>query len=498
MQINQISDAEHSRYKLNKTNSQKKNADATKEGVVVNSFVKENTAVDMNDTYNTMIISDDAKMPKKLKENKNNNKQRNSLTPMILSSLGVMSAVTLMTFLAKDSAKTKVFINRYHPEKALESVTRIITVNEEKNQAWYQMVQCPNRKTILAGSGVFVLSAMAFIGKMFIDGFKDVWVKKREADIQKDLQENLISVETQAFSGKVQIIRGMLAKKAKEFGEYLHTQPEQYPTFKNMMSWQKTKFMGKEEGSNNSNLKYIASGILTLGSIVGLGFLAIKNLRNGKVHMEESIKHSEKLLENIIKTSTEKTVKDDYKTVKEILISKDANAKEIKETIKALPIPDNEKEKYIEDAVFDITKSVVKIEKNLGGNGNPKSSISSFTDDYKAFFYTWLMEKDNKLFRNLFYGMTTIAAVSYGGQVLGEGLKDVEVKKMNAETELGLQKRLVATELRNFKSKKDAAINPLMEEFYKQVKNGKSKEELKVMADNILFEVKNGPPFVYS
>ena len=62
-----------------------------------------------------------------------------------------------------------------------------------------------------------------------------------------------------------------------------------------------------------------------------------------------------------------------------------------------------------------------------------------------------------------------------------------------------LQKRLVSTELRNFKSKKDAAILPLVEEFYKQVDSGKrTKEELKTMAENVLFEIKNGPPFVYS
>jgi hypothetical protein len=52
--------------------------------------------------------------------------------------------------------------------------------------------------------------------------------------------------------------------------------------------------------------------------------------------------------------------------------------------------------------------------------------------------------------------------------------------------------------LKNFKSKKDAAIKPLMEEFYKQAKASKPKEELKIMADNILLEIKNGPPFVYS
>ena len=61
-----------------------------------------------------------------------------------------------------------------------------------------------------------------------------------------------------------------------------------------------------------------------------------------------------------------------------------------------------------------------------------------------------------------------------------------------------MQKRLVATELRNFKAKKDSAIEPLCEEFIKQKQEGKSKEELKIIADNILFEIKNGPPFVYS
>ena len=63
---------------------------------------------------------------------------------------------------------------------------------------------------------------------------------------------------------------------------------------------------------------------------------------------------------------------------------------------------------------------------------------------------------------------------------------------------MDLQNRLVATELRNFKAKKDSAIEPLCDEFFVQKQNRKSQEELKVMADNILFEIKNGPPFVYS
>ena len=46
--------------------------------------------------------------------------------------------------------------------------------------------------------------------------------------------------------------------------------------------------------------------------------------------------------------------------------------------------------------------------------------------------------------------------------------------------------------------KKESAIEPLCDEFYKQKEEGKKAEELKVLADNILFEIKNGPPFVYS
>ena len=97
-----------------------------------------------------------------------------------------------------------------------------------------------------------------------------------------------------------------------------------------------------------------------------------------------------------------------------------------------------------------------------------------------------------------FFGTTGLAAIGYGGKLIGEAVKDVQVKKINAETELQLQKRLVSTELRNFKSKKDAAIKPLVDEFYRQVDAGKSKDELKTMAENILFEIKNGAPFVYS
>ena len=77
--------------------------------------------------------------------------------------------------------------------------------------------------------------------------------------------------------------------------------------------------------------------------------------------------------------------------------------------------------------------------------------------------------------------------------------KEVTVMKENAKTELDLRKRLVDVEIQNFKSKKESAIMPLVDNFKKQVNEGsKTKQELKQLADNILMETKNGPPYVYN
>ena len=53
-------------------------------------------------------------------------------------------------------------------------------------------------------------------------------------------------------------------------------------------------------------------------------------------------------------------------------------------------------------------------------------------------------------------------------------------------------------ELNNFESKKRSVIEPMINEFKVQAMNGKDKNELKTRAENILYEIKNGPPFVYS
>ena len=134
----------------------------------------------------------------------------------------------------------------------------------------------------------------------------------------------------------------------------------------------------------------------------------------------------------------------------------------------------------------------------MGGSGEDKNTFYSHVNDYKAFLYNWLMDSGNKQFKSLFFGITGASTATYLGKTSFDAIKDVQVKKYNAETELNLQKQLVAVELKNYKSKKESSINPLCDEFYRQKSNGKPKEDLKIMADSILNEIKNGAPYIYS
>ena len=364
------------------------------------------------------------------------------------------------------------------------------------------MIQSPNRRTILASLDVITLAAMAFIAKNFVDGFKEVWVKSQEANIQKNLQENLIAVETQSFSGKIQIIRSMLSSKAKDFTESLQT-----PIFKGS---EKPEDDSKKQSSSS---KLLSFGLLTLGAIVGIGYLAMHNIRKSEEFVKNGLKNTRIGLDNVIKEFNQGkeiipvedhngkvlTGLNAYKHVIEnMLESIYAKPEEIEEFINKMNLPDNQKADFIKHLKSSMNQATEKVNSAIGGSGRNKITYFSHVNDYLSFFYDWLMNPKNPQFKNLFFGITGISALAYCGKAGTEAVKEVEVKKYNADIELNLQKRLVSTELRNFKAKKESAIEPLCEEFYRQKENGKTPEELKVIADNILFEIKNGPPFVYS
>lgn len=496
----QFNDGETLRQQRNLTGVQRRNNNKTREGVIVNTFIKgeEDTfsrPLNLDDTRDSLIISDSVNLPKQLNENKTN--PQKSLLPISALAVGVMGIFAGVSMFVKRNAK---ITNEIAKEKWITSFTRNISINEESVQAIVQMVQNPNIKTVRAGLGVLTLTAMAFMGKTFIDGFKDVWVKKREADIQKNLQEQLIAVETRSFSGKMQIIRNSLSEKTKLFSKYItDSEPVEQPF--GMFKSVKDISFGKSKPSDNektSAVKFFMLGVGTLASIVGLALFSLKNLQSGSKETSKFIQKTMQDMETIAKLSTSKNksfVQNYLENMGQFISIKRSDLEAV---VSKTSWKDKEKKHFVDYVMNKINTSTVKVNPNIGGDGTQKPSFSSFVDDYRAFFYNMLIEPENKQFQQLFYGTTALAAISYGGKVLGDAIKEVQVKKINAQTELDLQNRLVSTELRNFKAKKDAAIKPLIDEFYAKVDDGKSREQLKTIAENILLEIKNGPPFVYS
>ncbi len=495
-------------HRKNMTNTQKRNDSNLKEGVIVNSFVKDplmeglkagsydsftNTFTPLNETIDTLIISNSKiDLPSKLFEN--DEKVLNPVFPLCLATVGVMGIFGGFTALMKKFSKGKLESTK---EYLLPGITRNHCINDEIHQSIFSVIQSPNRKTILASIGVITLGAMAFMGKTFIDGFKEVWVKKQEADIQKNLQEDLIDVETQSFSGKIQIIRSMLASKAE--------------IFSNELSFKASN--NDNSGERKDKYKMLVLGVFSLLSILGLGYYAIRNIRKSDEYINNGIKNTKlgidkviedfnngKNLDNIQGHSGELlSGKDAYKyLIENMLESIYASPEEVKFYVSKMNIQENEKKEFVKYLNESMNQATEKVNAAIGGSGRNKITYFSHVNDYLSFFYDWLMNPKNPQFKNLFIGIAGISALAYSGKAVAEAIKEVQVKKYNAAIELDLQRRLVATELRNFKAKKESAIEPLCDEFLKQKKEGKSNSELKIMADNILFEIKNGPPFVYS
>lgn len=490
----QFRDGESIRQQRNLTGVQKKNNNKTKEAVIVNTFVKpESETLSLDASRDSLIISENTKLPEQISEN--SSRPEKSLLPISATALGVMGLFAGISMFVKRNAK---ITNEIAKEKWITSFTRNISINEETVQALVQMVQNPNKKTVRAGLGVFTLTATAFMGKTFIDGFKDVWVKKKEADIQKNLQEELIAVETKSFSGKIQIIRNSLSEKTKLFSKYLSEPEVTEQPFGMFKSSKDLTFghAGKKKNTDMTNINYFLLGAGTLASIIGLSLFSMKNLQSGSKEYLKFIEKTKQDMALIAQSGKNKNFVKNY--LENMFRFINANPEEVEEIIQKTPWRKKEKQNFASYVISKINTSTVKVNPNIGGDGTPKPSFSSFVDDYRAFFYNMLIEPDNKQFQQLFYGTTALAAIGYGGKVAGDAIKEVQVKKINAQTELDLQKRLVSTELRNFKAKKDAAIQPLVDEFYKKVDEGKPKEQLKVVAENILLEIKNGPPFVYS
>ena len=396
-------DPESQRLQRNMTDTQKKNSNSMKEGKIVNAFVKD-PLLSLDETIDTLVISETSiDLPQKVFEKED--KKNTALLPICAATTGVMALLGGFTYMIKSFSKNRLESTK---EYLLPGITRNHCINDEIHQSIFSMIQSPNRKTILASLGVITLGAMAFMGKVFIDGFKEVWVRRQEANIQKNLQENLIAVETQSFSGKNQIIRSMLSSKAKIFSSELKE-----------MAFKGEGTNDKESKKTDSlMLSLIGIGVLTLGGILALGYFSMKNIRKSDEFIKKGIENTKTGLENLIKAFNEGkeinsvqnhegqvlTGNDAYKHVMEnMLESIYAKPAEIEGYVNKMNMSPQEKEEFIKYLKSSMNQATEKVNSAIGGSGRNKITYFSHVNDYLSFFYDWLMNPKNPQFKNLFF-----------------------------------------------------------------------------------------------
>lgn len=516
--INPYQDLETRRQYRNHTDSQKRNISELKEGVVVNSLIKDRPAAcgencpDIENMYDNLVIPDKITKPDTFEKDKDlksgaEKPLHKSFMPLLASTVGLFGALAGGMFVLRKAAYHKTNLK---PWQTIQEITKHVSINDEPQFATLLMIRDPNFRNMMGALGVFVLSTVGLVGKNYVDGVKEIWVRKKQADVQRDLQERLISVETKSFSGKMQILRNMLGEKAKELNSVLHKENigNENTTFKKFISFKHSEPDAKNQEKTDKKNKILAIASVGLGTIAigALGFIAFKNLRQAAKICEN---HGDNVLENfgnLIKKA-ENVSQQDLEGLKNTMVSLNLKTKKIREYLAdAKNLPKGEYtafngkkyESYTEYVVREAEKLTDEGAEAIAGKPASKPVFFSYTGDDRSHLYNMIVNWENPLLKIVFGAMTTVTGVGYAGKTTIEAMKEAQVIKENANTELDLQKRLVGVELKNFETKKKSVIDPLVDEFRVQAMQGKDKNELKTRAENILYEIKNGPPFVYS
>ena len=229
------------------TENQRRNISEVKEGLVVNNLIKDrdynSETADLNEIYDNLIIPDKTTKPdsfEKITPGRSKKEKEKplhkSLAPLLGGTIGLFGLIAGSMGLLSLASKYKKNLPSW---KTLQEIPKNISINDEPHFATLLMIRDPNTRNILGALGVFVLSAIGLVSKNFVDGVKEIWIRKKQADIQRDLQEKLIAVETRSFSGKMQIMRNMLSDKAKELDYVLHlsNKGQENATFKQFLSF---------------------------------------------------------------------------------------------------------------------------------------------------------------------------------------------------------------------------------------------------------------------
>jgi len=468
-------------------------------GVLLNTYIKDGQKKDCVDFS---AISSQLLIPENIKPEHFEKKEpeevfdiKKALKPIFVA--GAVAAGSILAISASLRGYSKAMAKEVDIVRPGD-LARNINILEEPHFAMYQVLRDPSQKKLLGFIGVGIMSAFTMCAKNFVDGIKEVWIKKQNCDIEHDLQENLINVETEVFSGKLNTVNTLLRNTTKYFEDTLNKgKKDIVPNFKSYLN-----FKGKEDNkTENKDKKPIKNILFLIGGAVGLFAIfagLFKNYQKTYSNFEEYMK---KCSDKEIRAKIEQALnlKDKNQAIKGLSdILKLINAKEetMQDNLSKISgiTPDE-----IASAIKDIKSAQIYAQapEALGGISE-KIQYYCYINEERGHLYNWILNPENKFNKYLFLTFSAISSTGYIAHAAADAIKDVTVSKQNAKSELGLRKKLISTEINNFKSKKLSAINPMIENFNSKLQKGESKEELKSLAENILMEIKNGPPYVYS
>lgn len=509
----QIGILQGSKAKIKQNSLNEKNKLKQKEmikGVLLDNHIKNNEKeFSFSNMEDSLLICDkygETDIPDKARNQKSESafNTKKALTPLLIGTGVILGGSFALSEVVKNSSKT---ILKSKSFEQLPDLAVNMNIKEEPQFAIYRAIREPSSRNILGAIGVFIMGGITIAAKSFIDGAKEIWLKKKSADIEKELQENLISVETGEFSGKLKVINEIAEKNIKYFDsvlnkkEVINEQPPIFAQFPSFKGAKKQTGENNDKEKNNEKLKNFGFVALTAGITAGafiLGKLSLSNLRKTVENCNTFANNITESTIDTIKTMGEKADKNDIPRLTEYFKSICAKPEFIKEITKKYNLSEIETNGII-NAVEETKKTIFADAPTALGGIPKKIQYYCYIDENRGHLYNWILNPENKFTRYLFTAFTASTAVEYLFKQGIDATKELAVMKENAKTELDLRKRLVDTEIRNFKAKKESAINPLMENFRNKLNSGeRTKEELKELADNILSETKNGPPYVYN
>ena len=468
---------------------------ASLKGLLLNNHIKKENqeSFDNFDKISTNLL-----IPEEVKPTQNSNEKTETfdmkkvLKPLLYVTGATLAGIGVVSVVLKKYSSTML----KKPDLIQpEDLARNMNIVEEPHFAMYRALREPNAKNILGLIGVGLMTGVTVAAKNFVDGAKEAWIKKQDCNINHQLQENLVSVETQAFSGKLNVVNTLLADTTKYFKAVLSD--EKNADYKNYLSFKGDKKESNKEENKKNNYKAAA---LILGGAAVLVWLAFGVFKNYQKTVKNLDDFTEKMEDKKIRTEIEQALqnKDKESAIKrlsEIFKKTNAQEKAIRENAARI-------QEISEDEINSLVKEVndahtySNADKAMYGTAG-KIQYYCYINEERGHLYNWILNPENKFNKYLFISFSAISALGYILKAGAEAIKSAAVSKENSKSELDLRKKLVATEINNFKAKKMSAINPLLENFKLQVEKGKSKEELKALAENILIEIKTGPPYVY-